>query len=83
MGTLKRGWQDTEPPLASFGKSRKGARERYEEFGNEGIPDGRRPALGGGGVVRSLGGWAQVLSLRSKGDTVASDERIWGSSEFV
>lgn len=56
MGTLKRGWQDTEPPRASFGKGRKGAREQYEEFLTEGIPDDRRPQLVGGGLVRSLGG---------------------------
>ena len=30
-----------------------------------------------------MGGWSQVLSLRRKGDKVASDQRILGSGEFV
>ena len=37
----------------------------------------------GGGLIRSLGGWSQVLSLRRKGDKVASDQRILGRGEFV
>jgi putative transposase len=83
MGKVKRGWQDIDTVLGYFGKRRKGAIERYEKFVNDGILDGRRPELVGGGLVRSLGGWSQVLSLRRKGDKVASDERILGSSEFV
>jgi len=34
-------------------------------------------------MIRSLGGWSQVLSLRRKGIRIASDERILGSSEFI
>jgi putative transposase len=41
------------------------------------------PELVGGGLIRSLGGWSQVLSLRRVGSKVFSDERILGSSEFV
>ena len=37
----------------------------------------------GGGLVRSLGGWSQVLALRRKGGKPASDDRILGSSAFV
>jgi putative transposase len=37
----------------------------------------------GGGLIRSLGGWSQVLSLRRKGIKVASDERILGRDEFI
>jgi len=43
----------------------------------------RKPELVGGGLIRSLGGWSQVLSLRRRGEKTASDERILGSSEFV
>jgi putative transposase len=39
--------------------------------------------LVGGELIRSLGGWSQVLSIRRKGEKVASDQRILGSSEFV
>ena len=49
----------------------------------EGISQGRRPELVGGGLIRSLGGWAEVLSLRRRGMEASSDQRILGSSEFV
>ena len=83
MGRVKREWQDTDTVLAYFGKNRRRAKERYESFVEKGISRGRRPELVGGGLVRSLGGWSQVLSLRRVGSKVFSDERILGSSEFV
>jgi hypothetical protein len=39
----------------------------YEKFVQEGIALGRRPELVGGGLLRSVGDWFQVLSLRRKG----------------
>jgi putative transposase len=83
MGKVKRHWQDTETVLAYFGNRKREAISRYEMFIKDGISQGRRPELVGGGLIRSLGGWSQVLSLRRKGVRVASDERILGSSEFI
>jgi putative transposase len=83
MGRVKRQWQDTDTVLAYFGKSKKRAIEQYEDFVQQGIEAGSRPELVGGGLIRSLGGWSQVLSLRRVGSKVFSDERILGSSEFV
>ena len=83
MGRVKREWQDTDMVLAYFGKRRKRAIEEYEDFVGEGIEAGSRPELVGGGLIRSLGGWSQVLSLRRVGSKIFSDERILGSSEFV
>jgi REP element-mobilizing transposase RayT len=83
MGKTERTWQDTETVLAYFGKRRKRAVEKYEGFVEKGVALGRRPELVGGGLIRSLGGWSQVLSLRRTGSKVFSDERILGSSEFV
>ncbi len=80
---MKRGWQDTDTVLSYFGSGRKKAILRYEKFVKDGINQGRRPDLVGGGLIRSLGGWSQVLSLRRKGIRVASDDRILGSSDFV
>ena len=37
----------------------------------------------GGGLIRSMGGWSEVLSLRRKGEKTVSDERILGSGEFI
>ena len=83
IGIIEREWQDRESILAYFGKSRKKAIEKYERFIEEGVKAGRRPELVGGGLIRSLGGWSHVLSLKRVGSKVFSDERILGSSEFV
>jgi putative transposase len=83
IGRVKREWQDTDTVLSYFGKSKKRAIENYEDFVQQGIRAGSRPELVGGGLIRSLGGWSQVLSLRRIGSKVFSDERILGSSEFV
>jgi len=83
MGMVKRDWQDRDTVLAYFGKRRKRAIEKYEDFVGKGIGVGSRPELVGGGLIRSLGGWSQVLSLRRAGSKVFSDERILGGSEFV
>jgi len=82
MGRVKRQWQDIHTILAYFSKGQK-AVKKYEEFVKEGALQGRRPELVGGGLLRSLGGWSQVLSLRRKGIKVASDERILGGDEFI
>ena len=37
----------------------------------------------GGGLIRSLGGWSQVKSIKRAGNKIYSDEWILGSSEFV
>lgn len=83
MGSVKREWQDVETVLAYFGKRRKEAVQRYEQFVREGAAQGRRPELVGGGLIRSLGGWSQVISLRRKGMQSAHDDRMLGSSDFV
>ena len=53
---------------------------RYVE---RGVGLGQRPELVGGGLIRSLGGWSEVLALRKRGEKQASDTRILGDSEFV
>jgi len=83
VGKLKRGWQDSDTILAYFGRSKREAIVGYNRFVEQGIMQGKRKELVGGGLIRSLGGWSQVLSLRRKGEKVASDQRILGSSEFV
>ena len=82
MGTVERGWQDIDTVLRYFGRGRK-AVEKYEQFLREGALQGRRPELVGGGLIRSLGGWSQVLALKRRGDKIASDERILGSAGFI
>ena len=56
VGRLARPWQDTAEVLGRFGGRMGRARERYRMFVQEGIRQGRRPELMGGGLVRSQGG---------------------------
>ena len=58
-------------------------RRNYQQYVQKGAALGRRPELVGGGLVRSLGGWSEVLALRGRGDKQRSDQRILGDSEFV
>jgi len=68
--------------LSFFGKGRVG-KNNYLEFIEQGIVQGRRPDLVGGGLIRSLGSWTEVISLRGRGDKQAYDQRILGDDEFV
>jgi len=83
VGRINREWQDSDTILAYFGRSKIEAIAGYNRFVEQGIAQGKRKELVGGGLIRSLGGWSQVVSLRRKGEKVASDQRILGSSEFV
>jgi REP element-mobilizing transposase RayT len=83
MGAVPRDWQDTEAILGYFGRTRRPAQARYEAYVREGLRAGRRPELVGGGLIRSLGGWSQVLATRRRGEAVATDQRILGEGPFV
>jgi REP-associated tyrosine transposase len=76
-------WMDPSYVLFQFGPRRKEVQKAYEKFMKEGILLGHSHELTGGGLIRSLGGWSQVLSQRRKGHQEESDERILGSGEFV
>ena len=82
MGKVERKWQDTEYVLSFFGHGLAG-RRNYRKYVEDGIELGRRPELVGGGLIRSLGGWSEVLSLRKRGERHAFDQRILGDGEFV
>ena len=49
MGQVKRDWQDTDTVLSYFGRRKKGAILGYENYVGEGVSQGRRPELVGGG----------------------------------
>ncbi len=83
LGTVPRPWQDTQTVLAQFGATRRRAIHAYRRFVAAGLPQGRRPELQGGGLIRSLGGWQAVTALRRGREAFLGDERILGSSEFV
>jgi len=83
MGRIKNDWQDRDYVLSWFGKREREARRAYRRYLSEGIDQGRRPELVGGGVVRSYGGWSAVLSLRRYQETISGDQRILGAGDFV
>ena len=83
IGHKKYDWQDRAYVLKWFGKREREARSNYRRYVQEGISLGDRPELVGGGLIRSLGGWSNVISLRKHGDRELSDERILGSGAFV
>jgi putative transposase len=76
-------WQDRDYVLGWFGGRQGIAVREYRKYVHEGISKGRRPELVGGGLVRSLGGWAEVRAVRRLRQPVLADPRILGSGAFV
>ena len=83
LGREKSDWQERGYVLGQFHRKEREAIRAYRRFMEEGKDLGRRPELVGGGLVRSLGGWSEVLSLRGKGEQVEYDARILGGGDFV
>jgi putative transposase len=78
-----RDWQDTYTIPAYFAARSKEAVRWYKAFVAEGVDQGRRPELVGGGLIRSLGSWSQVLSLRRNGLQMAADDRVLDDGAIV
>lgn len=76
-------WQDDEYVLRFFGATLSGARKKYRLYILEGLEQGRRPELVGGGLIRSMGGWSAVERHGQSPLRRKSDERILGESGFV
>jgi len=83
LGHGRREWQDADYVLGLFAEKRGTARRRYLQFVREGIDQGKRADLIGGGLLRSQGGWTGVKALRAAGTYQKGDERILGSGDFV
>jgi hypothetical protein len=83
MGKNKREWQDRDYVLRYFGQTEREAKRGYVRYVSEGVGQGRRPELVGGGLLRSVGGWQGLKEMRDSGERVRGDERILGGSEFV
>ena len=83
MGGFKKSWQETDEILKLFGSKPALARRMYRQFVEQGIGQGRRNDLAGGGLIRSAGGWEGLKQKREEGLYQRSDERILGDSDFV
>ena len=83
MGKRKNSWQDKDSVLNLFGKNKYSARKKYRTFVEKGIGHGRNQDLTGGGLLRSIGGWGVLKSMRRMKIHIKGDERILGDSDFV
>ena len=72
-----------EEVLLQFGDKLREARRRYRRFVKQGVDQGSRPDLQGGGLVRSAGGNKASLLGRKKEEREKGDARILGSGDFV
>lgn len=83
LGEVVCEWQDRAEVLARFGKTIREGRAAYESFVAL-APAGRSGLeFTGGGLLRSVGGWAELKRLRAKKVRVKGDERILGAGKFV
>ena len=83
LGRVCQPWQNTDFVLAHFGATVPDARPNYGQFVRDGVTQGRRPDLVGGGLRRSRRVWRPAAKLERGREAWAFDERILGSSEFV
>ncbi len=77
MGNLKLAGQETKEILWRFSRGQKKARELYRQFVADGIEQGRRDDLVGGGLRRSQG------DVSSAEDVESFDARVLGNGAFV
>lgn len=83
VGRVPRRWQAVAEVLGEFGQQVRAARHRYRQFVADGLSQGRRPDLQGGGLRRSARGWERLGALRRGREGWAFDERVLGSGRFV
>lgn len=80
VGQLECPWFPIDEILMLFGKNAASGRTAYRKYVEEGLEQGRKEQLVGGGLVKKVDGWSAVEKGQSHG---MSDERILGDSEFV
>lgn len=83
LGVYKRDFQDIDEILERFGKSRNEAAKKIKIFMEEGLKQGKREDLIGGGLRRSAGGWSRVLEMKRSKEYWRGDDRILGEGSFV
>ncbi len=75
-------WIDSDYVLAQFSKKKNIAIRKYIKFMKEGLKIGNED-LSGGGLIKSVGGWSNIISMRRRDEKIEFDERILGDSDFV
>ena len=80
MGKVKNDWQDRDYVLKWFGTKEGEAKRNYRKFVKKGITFGRCPALVGGGLIKSQGGWSAVRAMqRIVGSARSQMSGFWGA----
>lgn len=83
MGNKKSNFQAVEEILERFGKKENKCRKKYLEYIQDGIKQGTRDDLRGGGLIRSKGGRFAAILDRKAGLMEMADDRVLGSGIFV
>ena len=83
LGNQKRDWQCTNTVLARFSQHTTLARSAYRQFMEKGLAKPGEADYGGGGVIRSYGGWENLDRACAEHERKIGDERILGDSDFV
>ncbi len=83
IGKREYSWMDVDYVLLQLNAKKRIAQDAYRRFVGEGIAMGHQPELTGGSLIRSKGGWSQVLSARRSGEKEEYDKCILGSGDFV
>lgn len=83
MGRYKNSWQEIDEVLKYFGDRVGQARVGYRKFMEDGIKQGRKPELTGGGLTRSRSGTGRLLHAQEQNFEDLHDSRILGSGNFV
>jgi len=82
LGLTEQGVIAVDEVLSLFGKKTHVARKNYAAFMADGVEQGPRPELVGGGLLRSQAGALQISTIPAD-ERMASDERILGEGDFV
>ena len=79
MGRSKASWQNSDEVLSYFGERIGAARLKYRRFLREGLSQGKRPDLVGGGLIQSREGGKE----KEPEEEQFYDRRVLGETEFV
>jgi len=74
---------DRDYVLQHFGKERKEAVKKFQAFMTERLGKQRKGEYSGGGLIKSMGGLANVSAMRKEGEKELCDERVLGSGDFI
>ena len=83
MGRHVQACHATEDGLERFSRQKAAARRKYRAYIRAGLSGYKQEDLSGGGLIRSYGGWQNMIDQRHEHGSKIGDERILGDSAFV